>query len=96
MRNDVGEELFRACRGPLDKVPLLTELIPEEKPVSKSATTGKEPLPLRVRTGISTRTNRLPRLSRAPRVPPRRRNGSGLRRLRGGHAGVGRRRGAGR
>jgi regulation of enolase protein 1 (concanavalin A-like superfamily) len=31
-------ELFRACRGPLDKVPLLTDLMPEEKRASKGAT----------------------------------------------------------
>ncbi len=30
------KELYDACRGPLDKVPLLTELVPEEKRASKA------------------------------------------------------------
>jgi WD40 repeat protein/regulation of enolase protein 1 (concanavalin A-like superfamily) len=31
-------ELYRACQGPLEAVPLLTELLPEEKPANKAAT----------------------------------------------------------
>jgi WD40 repeat protein len=33
------QELARACQGPLDAVPLLTDLLPEEKPASKPRTT---------------------------------------------------------
>jgi len=38
------QELVRACQGPLDDVPLLTDLLPEEKPASKAkATVAKQP-----------------------------------------------------
>ncbi|HEY7153701.1 MAG TPA: LamG-like jellyroll fold domain-containing protein, partial [Gemmataceae bacterium] len=33
------QELYRACQGPLDVVPLLTDLMPEEKPAGKATKT---------------------------------------------------------
>ncbi|MGH7224192.1 MAG: hypothetical protein ACRELF_13255, partial [Gemmataceae bacterium] len=51
------EELHRACQGPLDAVPLLTDLVPEEKPAAPAPTRGKVQPATRTSTAATPETN---------------------------------------
>src|SRR6185312_15853827 len=51
------KELYRACQGPLDAVPLLTDLIPDEKLAASAATRGKARMPSRTTTAATTEAN---------------------------------------
>ncbi|HTU20487.1 MAG TPA: hypothetical protein VMG10_20655, partial [Gemmataceae bacterium] len=50
-------ELHRACQGPLDAVPLLTDLVPEEKPAAPAPSRGKVQPATRTAAPAATQPN---------------------------------------
>ncbi|HTU22081.1 MAG TPA: PA14 domain-containing protein [Gemmataceae bacterium] len=50
-------ELQRACQGPLDAVPLLTDLVPEEKPAAPAPSRGKAQPATRIAATAATQPN---------------------------------------